>query len=212
MITEQLHPGCAAPPRRRRAGKVIADVLADALAGDPHSWTRLVEEFGSMIRAVARSHRLDDDDAADIAQASWLALIEHGDKLKNPARVGAWLATTSRRECLRVLRRRERSQPLGDDELELPSAEMPPGHALFARERDNALWQSFGRLQPRDQALLRLLTADPRPAYEEIAASLDMPIGSIGPTRQRALVRLRQEFDRQGTLDLMTTGGSNGNA
>ena len=94
--------------------------------------------------------------------------------------------------------------PTGEDRPECESADLPPDHALVEQERDEALWRSFGRLRQSDQALLRLLMADPRPAYEEIAAALDMPIGSIGPTRQRALERLRQELETSGELALMT--------
>jgi DNA-directed RNA polymerase specialized sigma24 family protein len=69
-------------------------------------------------------------------------------------------------------------------------------------ERDDAVRRGFARLRASDQALLRRVMADPRPPYEEIAAALGMPVGSIGPTRQRALMRLRQELGAQGTLSL----------
>ena len=125
------------------------------------------------------------------------------DAAQRPVRVGAWLATTARRECLRVLRNSERHVLVDDDIPEAESSDWLPGDALLISERDAALRRSFSRLRASDQALLRLLAAEPRPPYEEISAALDMPIGSIGPTRQRALERLRQELDRQGTLDLM---------
>jgi DNA-directed RNA polymerase specialized sigma24 family protein len=73
---------------------------------------------------------------------------------------------------------------------------MPPHAALLTRERDDAVWRAFSRLRATDQALLRLLMTEPRPSYEDISAALDMPIGSIGPTRQRALERLRQELSQ----------------
>jgi DNA-directed RNA polymerase specialized sigma24 family protein len=80
-----------------------------------------------------------------------------------------------------------------------------PGEELLVAERDRGLWQAFKRLRPSDQALLdMLLVADPRPSYEEVSAALDLPIGSIGPTRARALERLRQLLAHDGTLTLMT--------
>jgi len=193
-------------PRRTRArlsGEAIAGLVNAAGPGDQSAWNRLVEEFGSMIWAIARAHRLRDADAADVSQATWLALIQHIDRLNNPAGVGAWLATTARRECLSVLRGGGRSVLFGDDCPEHESHEPGPGDALLITERDDALWRSFSRLRGSDQALLRLLTVDPRPPYEEIAAALDMPIGSIGPTRQRALARLRELLDSEQTLNLM---------
>ena len=182
----------------------VAAVVESAIAGDHYSWETLVQEFGTAIRAVARAHRLGDADAADVAQTTWLRLLEHLERLREPGRVGAWLTTTARRECLRVLRDSRRQVPYGDDAPEQASSEVPPGEELLAVERNQALWRGFRRLRASDQLLLRLLLADPRPAYDEISAALDMPIGSIGPTRARALERLRNELDSEGTLALMS--------
>jgi RNA polymerase sigma factor (sigma-70 family) len=191
-------------PQARLSGEQVTDLVDAAGAGDQSAWNRLVAEFGGMIWSIARAHRLGDADAADVSQATWLALFENLRRLNDPARVGAWLATTARRECLRVLRDGHRRIPFGDDGPEQESHEPQPGDALLTRERDGALQRAFSRLRPADQALLRLLAMDPRPAYEEISAALDMPIGSIGPTRQRALDRLREQLARQQTLSLMT--------
>jgi RNA polymerase sigma factor (sigma-70 family) len=191
-------------PQARLAGEQVTALVDAAGAGDQRAWDRLVDEFASMIWAIARAHRLGDADAADVSQATWLALFENLKRLNDPARVGAWLATTARRECLRLLRDGHRRIPFGDDAPEQESREPAPGDALLTRERDEALQRCFSRLRPTDQALLRLLTADPQPAYEEISAALDMPIGSIGPTRQRALERLREQLAGQQSLGLMT--------
>ena len=104
-------------------------------------------------------------------------------------------ATTARRECLRILRERQRQVVTDDDPRQEASTDLPPDTELLTAERDQALWRGFARLRKSDQALLRLLLAEPRPAYEEISAVLDIPIGSIGPTRARALERLRRELD-----------------
>jgi len=200
-------PNKPAPRRRGSRERLSADTIAGLVhaagRGDQGAWNRLVQEFESMIWAIARAHRLGDADAADVSQATWLALLQHINRLNNSAGVGAWLATTARRECLRVLRGGQRRVLFGDDGPEHESPEPPPGHALLIAERNDALRRAFSRLRPADQALLRLLTADPRPPYEEIAAALDMPIGSIGPTRQRALARLREELASERTLDQM---------
>jgi RNA polymerase sigma factor (sigma-70 family) len=181
----------------------ITELVAAAAAGDQRAWNGLVQQFGGMVWAVARAHRLRDADAADVSQTTWLRLLDHVGQLKDPARVGAWLATTARRECLRVLRESERRILYGDDAPEHESPDMAPDEVVLLSERDDALQRSFSSLRPSDQALLRLLMAEPRPPYEEIAAALDMPIGSIGPTRQRALERLRRQLETQGTLNLM---------
>jgi RNA polymerase sigma factor (sigma-70 family) len=197
-------PGATRRPLKRRGDEAIATLVNAAAAGHEGAWNALVQEFSALLWAVARAHRLQDSDAADVVQATWLRLFEHLGQLHEPARVGAWLATTARRECLRVFRHHDRAVPFGEEAPESESGDVAPGDAILELERDDALWRGFGRLRLSDQALLRMLLADPRPPYEEIAAALDMPIGSIGPTRQRALERLRQELDRQGSLDLMT--------
>jgi RNA polymerase sigma factor (sigma-70 family) len=159
-----------------------------------------MQDFSGLLWAVARAHRLHDAEAADVVQVTWLRLVEHLGRLHDPARVRFWLATTARRECLRVLRDQDRVTPFGEDQPESESADVPAVDAVLEHERDEALWRSFSRLRESDQALLRLLVADPAPAYREIAAALDMPIGSIGPTRQRALERLRHQLDTDDSL------------
>jgi RNA polymerase sigma factor (sigma-70 family) len=177
----------------------VRTLLAAAACGDERAWDGLLDRFGSMIRA----HRLCDADAADVTQATWTALLTHLDQLKDPDRVGAWLATTARRECLRLLGQARSIVPCGDDLPGPEAAEPDPIEGLETDQRDAALWRSFRRLRDSDQALLRLLIADPAPAYEEISAALEIPIGSIGPTRARALERLQRELRRDGSLALM---------
>jgi RNA polymerase sigma factor (sigma-70 family) len=187
----------------RRSVTWLSDHVRRAAAGEGEAWCELVEEFEEMLWAVARAYRLRDADAADVTQTAWMRLAENLDRLKDPARVGAWLATTTRRECLRALRAAAR---------ELPDAAPPePAHRdvspidgrLLKAERDTALWAAFRRLPAPHQALLRMLVAEPRPSYDEIAAALGMPIGSIGPTRGRALERLRAELERNRSLDVL---------
>jgi RNA polymerase sigma factor (sigma-70 family) len=189
---------------RGASGSELVRMLQSAAAGNSGDWELLVDRFAGMIWAIARAHRLSAADAADVSQATWLKLVERLDQIRDPDRVGGWLATTARRECLRVLRGSRREAPSGEDIPQQWSPEAPPDKAVQLTERNQLLWQCFARLRPSDQALLRLLLAEPRPAYEEISAALDMPIGSIGPTRARALKRLRREIEREGELSLMT--------
>jgi RNA polymerase sigma factor (sigma-70 family) len=190
--------------RHRLDRAQLGRLVAAARRGDHAAWEALVREFGGLVSGIARAHRLDDADVADVAQATWMTLLEHLGDLNDPACIGGWLATTARRECLRVLRRGQRVMFFGSEAPEHEDDDTRPGDGLMAMERDQALWRSFARLRASDQALLRLLMAEPRPPYEEISATLDMPVGSIGPTRARALERLRTELDAEGTLALMT--------
>lgn len=171
----------------------VARTVRAAAAGDQHAWDMLVDRYAGLVWSVIRGHRLSGADAADASQTTWLRLVEHAAGLTDPGRVGSWLATTARRECLRTLRCAGRQIPMGDD-LPEPECDAPAVDAeLLRSERDAELWDAFGRLPQRDQLLLRMLTAEPAASYEEISASLDMPVGSIGPTRARCLERLRRE-------------------
>lgn len=184
--------------RGRLASDAVARLVVRAAEGDQGAWSALVAEFGDVVWATVRTHRLSAADTADAVQCTWLRLVEHLDRIENPARVGPWLATTARRECLAVIRRAGRVVPLGDELPEVPSDAPPPGHRLIDEERASAVHDALAELRPRDRALLRMLAADPAPSYEEIGAALGMPIGSIGPTRARALERLAGELQRAG--------------
>jgi RNA polymerase sigma factor (sigma-70 family) len=175
----------------------VSQLVRDAQRGDHCAWDALVARYGGMVWAVARAHRLNDADAADASQATWLKLFEHIGDLKDPSAVGGWLGTTARRECLRILRRAGRVDPLAESPVAADDGQELDARLLVS-ERDAVLWRAFEALGSRDQALLRMLAADPAPSYEEIGAALGMPIGSIGPTRARALTRLRRAIDRLG--------------
>jgi RNA polymerase sigma factor (sigma-70 family) len=169
-----------------------ADLLDAAAAGDQGAWDAIVDRFSGLVWATARAHRLSQADAADVAQTTWLRLVEHLGSIREPEALGAWLATTARREALRLIRRGTRELPT--DELDLfeePSAEAVD-RRLLRGERDGALWRGFARLSDRCKELLRLLVSDEEPSYTEISAALGLPIGSIGPARMRCLERLRR--------------------
>lgn len=177
-----------------------------AREGDEQAWRALVERFASLVWSVARGHRLGDGDASDVSQTTWLRLVEHLERINDPDHVGAWLATTARNECLRLLRYARRQVPIDGDVADLAGASGagPPveiDERLLRGERDRALWSAFSAIPERCQALLRVLTADPAPSYEEISAALGMPIGSIGPTRARCLAKLRIEAELAGMTE-----------
>jgi RNA polymerase sigma factor (sigma-70 family) len=145
------------------------------------------------------AYRLGRTDAADVVQTVWLKLLENLEKLRDPDRVGAWLATTARRECQRALVRTRRELPTDDAwRLEPRDAAIPTPEAVaVASERHRLLRMAFAQLPEQCQRLLRILMVA-SPPYEAVAAALDMPIGSIGPTRARCLERLRRRLSASG--------------
>ncbi len=172
------------------------DLVEAARKGDQSAWDAIVDKYGSRVWAVARAHRLNPADAEDVVQVTFLRLVTHIDTIQEPNRVGAWLATTARHESLTVLRRTGRTIPSSDDQvMDAPDPLLPPVESrLLADERHAELYAALARLSEPCQRLLRLLMADPEPSYEEVGRALDMPIGSIGPTRGRCLKHLRREM------------------
>ncbi|MGZ4592327.1 MAG: RNA polymerase sigma factor [Actinomycetes bacterium] len=171
----------------------LASCVARSADGDQDAWDKLVTRFTPLLWAVARAHRLGDSDAADAVQGTWLRLVENLHRIREPERVGAWLATTCRRECLTTVRRTARERPVDHERvIELPdqAAGDQVDADLLRRERDDALWAVFEGLNEPCRRLLRVLMTDPPPSYDEVSAALDMPVGSIGPTRGRCLRRL----------------------
>ena len=174
-------------------GVDVARLVRRAADGDLRAWERLVGQYGRLIWAMTRDFKLVESDAADVAQATWLRLLEHIDRLEQPARVGSWLAATARNECLRHLAARKRVV-LANDDVPLEGAaghEPEVDERLLAAERAQVVREALSRLPRRSQRLLELLMADPPASYAEISDQLGLPVGSIGPTRRRCLARLR---------------------
>ncbi|MEX1007268.1 MAG: sigma-70 family RNA polymerase sigma factor [Acidimicrobiia bacterium] len=172
----------------------VAELVTAAANGDVDAWNELVERFAGMVWAVARSHRLSAADAADVSQTTWLRLVEHLGRIEQPDRVGAWLATTARNESLRVLRMAKRTIPSSDEAVFSVGSvdDVSADTRLLTDERDGQVWAVFNRLPVRCQLILRLLIGEEALSYRDLAQALEMPIGSIGPTRARCLEHLRR--------------------
>jgi RNA polymerase sigma factor (sigma-70 family) len=167
--------------------------------GDQVAWGELVARCSPMLWRVARSFRFDEAACADIVQATWLALAERGCTVREPRAVRAWLARTAHFACLHEVRRRRRLVPRDDAaQAEVIDLRAGPDQSAIESDRDARLWRAIGRLADRDRLLLSLLTAEPAISYLEIATVMGMPVGSIGPTRARCLIRLRRELEREG--------------
>jgi RNA polymerase sigma factor (sigma-70 family) len=162
------------------------DVPADARAS-------LIEHLTRSIRGVARMHRLRPHDVDDVVQTTWLRLLEHHDRIRDPAALRAWLHTTARRESLRLLREGARVEPVGDDRLDARDAAPTAHERVEDRERAIALLGAIRTLPDRQRQLMGALLADAESSYTDLSRALEMPIGSIGPTRARCLQRLRED-------------------
>ena len=171
-----------------------ADLVTRARDGDAQAWDALVERFGPLIWSICRSYRLERADVEDVAQNVWLKLVDQLGRVRDPAALAGWLATTTRRECFRARQAADKFAPDGQavDDLPEEDAVTAEDEVLLA-ERHAALREAFARLPVSNQRLLALLAADPPVPYAEVSAWLGMAVGSIGPNRRRSLDRLRDD-------------------
>jgi RNA polymerase sigma factor (sigma-70 family) len=177
-----------------RDDPMVTDLVTRAKNGDKQAWDALVERYAPLIWSICRRYRLGGADAEDVGQAIWLHLVEHLDGLRDPAALPGWLATTTRRECCRVLRATGKPPADGQVLENTPDEQTAAAeHELLVAERNTALRDAFARLPLSCQRLLALLIADPAVPYTEISARLGVPVGSIGPNRRRYLDRLRRD-------------------
>jgi RNA polymerase sigma factor (sigma-70 family) len=184
----------------------LVRVVVQARAGTSAAWETLIERFGGLVTAVARRCRLSDADVAEVGQTTWLRLVENIDRIEQPERIGAWLATTSRRESLRIA---TRQAPLpATDAMDLIADDKadPLDADLLREEQVRAMRIAGERLPLRCQRLLGLLMGDDNLPYKEIGELLNMPIGSIGPTRGRCLEHLRQLLADMELSQIPSTG------
>lgn len=177
--------------RERHAACLVA-----ARSGDRKALDVLVAELTPLVWHVARGNGLDRTTAEDVVQTVWLALLRHLDRLDEPKALVGWLITTARREANRTRRRGAISVELPAEMAEQLVGDDPPPEAdLLRDERDRQLWAAFHKLPPRCQELLRLTVLAGRAEYRSVAEALNMPHGSIGPTRGRCLSSLRKLYD-----------------
>lgn len=180
----------------------VCTLVAAASEGDQAAWNDIVDRYTPLLISVIRRFRLTTNEAEDVAQTVWLRLVEHLDGLREPRALPMWLITTGKRESLRYLSTERRASP--HDPLETawhtqaagqtawsssPASE--PGADLISAERRQALLSGLAELNPRQRELLVLLAHDPPLSYAEISSRTGIPVGAIGPTRARAVERLR---------------------
>lgn len=176
-------------PERRWA--VAAGLFTRWRDGDDAALDELVRMSTPSLWQLARAYGLDRHAAEDVVQTTWMALVRHHNDIDDPRTVSAWLATTARREAWRVAKVSSRVAVIDEVVLDTASADPPVDeevHESFERRR---LWSAVRHLSQRCQRLLRVIAFDDRPDYRRLASELEMPIGSVGPTRGRCLEKLR---------------------
>jgi RNA polymerase sigma factor (sigma-70 family) len=175
----------------------VAELLLQVGAGDPVAWNAIVRRYGRLVFATVRSFRLQDADALDAVQTTWLRLAEHVHQIKDPDRLTGWLVTTARRECLHILYQAKFAH-FDAEAGTVADPSVGPEQRIIDAEITEILWNFVSELSPRRQTVLRaLFTHHPHP-YTEVARITGIPPGGIGPTRARALTQLRNRLEQHG--------------
>jgi RNA polymerase sigma factor (sigma-70 family) len=174
-----------------------ATLLARVAEGDQSAWRRLIDEYDGLVRSVAASFRLQTADVHDVAQTTWMRLLQNVRTIRDPGRLAGWLSVPASREALALLRRSTRQRPLPMVD-ETSDATADPERDVVDRDQARVLWAAVAELSPRQQRLLIALFREELDSYNDVAATCAMPIGSIGPTRARALSRLRSKLADRG--------------
>lgn len=178
--------------------RTTTELVAEARAGDQRAWTEIMARFGGLVRTVVGSFRLQDADAADAIQSTWLRAVERLDAVREPERLAGWLRTTARRECLALpaLTRREVPDEILTDRI----VESTPGPeaAFLDDEASRAVRDAVEALSGRRRRLVDALFYEQHGDYAVVSRLTEMPVGSIGPTRARVLGTLRTTLERTG--------------
>lgn len=176
-----------------------AELLSRIGDRDPKAWDELLLRYRGVVLAKVRSFHLQDADASDAVQMTWLRLAENYHRIQLPERLGGWLATTASRECLRILHHQARHAPAANHAAAERAADPSVGPEQQAIDADTArrLWTLVATLSPRRHKLIRELFGTTTRSYTEVARDTGMPTGGIGPTRARALNQLRRELAKR---------------
>ena len=181
----------------------VEHLVRRAASGDAEAWSVLVSRFAGLVWSIARAHGLKPSQSADVSQTTWLRFAEHLDRLREPERAGSWLATTARREAAKVSRDGRREMMLDPwEDVQPIDYEALPEDALLAQERQLQVQRAVALLPERCRDLLLALAADEPLPYSELSIWLDMPLGSIGPTRGRCLRHLRHLLEELDSVSL----------
>jgi RNA polymerase sigma factor (sigma-70 family) len=171
----------------------VTELLGAAGSGDNAAWSEIIRRYAGLVRAVCQRYGLTPERSDDVAQVTWLQLWTHAHQIRDPRALGGWLATTAARESLAMQRRRRREVPMPDCGIDSPVVDDVDAR-IDAENHNLALRRAVATLNRRERALIEVLLEPEQPSYSEISRRLSMPIGAIGPVRQRALCRLRERL------------------
>jgi RNA polymerase sigma factor (sigma-70 family) len=173
--------------------------------GEADAWSMLVDRYQRLIYAIPRRAGLDEDQAAEVFQRTFAKLFENLERIKQPDRIQAWLVTTAKREMLSLIHQQKREPALWDTDTRhsrsryeaMPDDAPLPDEALERLQEQHVIRTAIESLgEPCCQLLKMLFYRADLHSYAEVAAALNMPEGSLGPTRARCLQKLRHLLEQ----------------
>jgi RNA polymerase sigma factor (sigma-70 family) len=176
----------------------VAELLLAARSGDRSAWEEIVLRYTGVVRSAVSEFRLQESDAADVVQNTWLRLLLHAAAIRDPGKLGGWLSTTAKREALAVIRRSRSeiaTESAGDG---LPAPGRSPEEVVVLAETRAAVRAAADGLSERRKLLVDALFSQSPRTYEEVSRRTGLPIGSIGPTRGRTLRELHRRLCEPG--------------
>jgi RNA polymerase sigma factor (sigma-70 family) len=197
-VADRIRPAPRQPSTVADPQMSTAQLVAGARRRESVAWEELMARYGGMVRGVVASFRLQDADAADAVQMTWLRAVERLDSVRDPDRLGGWLATIASRECLALLRKARWETPDESVAGDFPAGGPGPEALMLVEEARGEVRAAIARLSARRRRLVHALFYLPEQDYASLADELGMPVGSIGPTRGRLLRSLRGTLEPAG--------------
>ena len=177
----------------------LDDLVKRCIKRDSHAWSRLVERFQNLVYSIPRRYGLNEEDANDVFQTTFQALLRNLDRIESAKTLPKWLSVTASRESLRVKRISQRSVGAEDRGMDLDTLvdleEQSAEENAIQAERAELVRRFTSELNERCRELLTMLYLEDDPSYQEISEKLKMPVGAIGPTRARCLDKLRKKLE-----------------
>ena len=177
-------------------------LVAACRKGEPEAWDEVLERYGRLIWSVARRLGAREDEAEEVFQRTWIAVVEGIHQLKKADRLASWIAGTARHQTLQLITEQARQRRAASLDEQAMANNEPIAHddaeAALARVQEAAtLYDALDRLELRCRELLEMLFfEDPAPDYREISRRTGLAMGSIGPIRARCLKRLKQQYGK----------------
>lgn len=168
--------------------------LAALAAGDDATWQATVRRYTALLRSTARGVLRSDADVDEAVQRTWVLLFRHADRIHESACLPGWLATTARREALAVLRSQQRSIPTEDVAERISPIEADLAAELMRQELSRALVRAVDTLPPTQRRLVQAMLREEQ-SYDALSRELEIPRGSLGPLRGRAVRALRAQLE-----------------